>query len=515
MRDRIVVVGAGIGGLACAMRLAARGCDVTVLERAAEVGGKMRTMPSAAGPVDAGPTVLTLRPVFEALFDACGTSLADHVTTEPLGLLARHRWEDGAVLDLHADAARSEAAIAAFAGARAARQFRAFDRDAARLFDAFERPMMQAARPTLGGMAAVVLRDPRLVTAMRPGRSLAGALARRFDDPRLRQLFGRYATYVGGNPALSPALLSLVWQAESRGVWAVRGGMHRLAEAMRRVAEGLGARIVTGAEVTGIEATGGRAAAVRTAAARHACDAVVFNGDPAALHRGLLGPDARVVPDRAVGPRSLSAFVWSFAATVTGTAPEHHNVYFARTPNSEFPEIARGRLPRDPTLYVCAQDRGAGAAPQGPERFEIILNGPPRAAHDPDPEEMDRCRETTFSRLARMGLTFDAVPGTDRLTTPEGFATLFPASDGSLYGRSPHGTMAAFARPTARTALPGLYLAGGGTHPGAGIPMAATSGRLAAEAILTDLASTSPSRRTAMAGGMSTGSAGTAAAPSR
>jgi 1-hydroxycarotenoid 3,4-desaturase len=515
MRDRVIVVGAGIGGLACAMRLAARGLDVTVLERATSVGGKMRTVPSAAGPVDAGPTVLTLRPVFEALFDACGTTLADHVTLEPLDVLARHVWEDGATLDLHSEPERSEAAISAFAGPRAAAQFRAFHRDATRLFAAFEAPMMQAPRPTLSAMTGVVLHDPRLVAAMRPGRSLASDLARRFDDPRLRQLFGRYATYVGGDPAASPALLSLIWQAESRGVWAVSGGMHQLAAAMRGVAEDLGARIVTDAEVLGIEAVGGRATAVRTRGGVHPCDAVVFNGDPAALRRGLLGRDAKVVPARATTPRSLSAFVWSFAARVTGTPPAHHNVYFAKAPNAEFPEIAAGRLPSDPTLYVCAQDRGAGRAQDGPERFEIILNGPPRAANDPDPEEMHRCRETTFRKLARMGLTFDAIPDTDRLTTPEGFATLFPASDGSLYGRSPHGTMAAFSRPVARTRLPGLYLAGGGTHPGAGIPMAATSGRLAAEAICTDLASTSRSRRTAMAGGTSTGSATTEAAPSR
>ncbi|TFL19339.1 1-hydroxycarotenoid 3,4-desaturase CrtD [Jannaschia formosa] len=513
MGNRVVVIGAGIGGLASAMRLAARGCDVTVLERAPQVGGKMRTLPSIAGPVDAGPTVLTLRDVFDDLFDACGTTLAAHVTLEPLEVLARHHWEDGSVLDLYPDADRSEAAIAAFAGPKEAAAFRAFHRDTARLFDAFEAPMMRAAMPSLAGMTGVVARDPGLIPAMAPGRSLAGALARRFGDPRLRQLFGRYATYVGGDPAASPALLSLVWQAESRGVWTVGGGMHRLAAAMRAVLEGLSARVICGAHVDRIEVQAGRVAAVHAAGHRHACDAAVFNGDPAALHRGLLGPAP--VPARAVTPRSLSAFVWSFAARVTGLTPAHHNVFFARTPNSEFPEIARGRLPSDPTLYVCAQDRGAGAAPKGPERFEIIVNGPPRAAAPPDPEETETCRETTFTRLHRMGLSFDRLPGPDRLTTPEGFATLFPASDGSLYGRSPHGTLAAFARPRARTALPGLYLAGGGTHPGAGVPMAALSGRLAAEAICTDLASTSPSRRMATAGGMSTGSATMGPARSR
>ncbi|WP_374706548.1 1-hydroxycarotenoid 3,4-desaturase CrtD [Jannaschia sp. AI_61] len=509
-----MIIGAGIGGLAAAMRLAHAGCDVTVLERATAPGGKMRTVDSSAGPVDAGPTVLTLRHVFDDLFGACGTSVDDHVSLEPLDVLARHHWDDGSTLDLFANPDRSLAAIAEFAGDAAARQFKAFHATTSQLFDAFEGPMMQAPAPSASAMTPVVLRQPALLPAMAPGLSMAQALALRFTDKRLRQLFGRYATYVGGVPTAAPALLSLIWSAESRGVWAVTGGMHRLAKAMQRVAEAAGAHFHFNAEVTRIEENGGRVAAVHTAEQRHPCDVVVFNGDPRALSLGLLGATAGV-PTRAVMPRSLSAFVWSFAARVTGRPPAHHNVFFSHRPNSEFPQIADNRLPDDPTLYVCAQDRGNGADPSGAERFEIILNGPPRSGVVAIPEEQERCRETTFTRLAEMGLTFDKTPDVRALTTPEQFNKRFPGSDGSLYGRSPHGMMAAFARPTARTDLPGLYLAGGGTHPGAGVPMAATSGRLAADAILTDLASTSRFRRTATPGGTSTASLTTANARSR
>ncbi|WP_298437865.1 1-hydroxycarotenoid 3,4-desaturase CrtD [uncultured Jannaschia sp.] len=515
MSERIVIIGAGIGGLAAAMRLTHRGHDVTVLEARSDVGGKMRTVPSVAGPVDAGPTVLTLRPIFEELFDACGQALTDHVTLDPLPMLARHHWDGDATLDLFADADRSRDAIGAFAGARAAVAFDTFHRDMARLFAAFEGPMMQSGAPSLLGMAGVVARNPRLIGAMAPGRTMAADLARRFDDPRLRQLFGRYATYVGGDPTASPALLSLIWHAESRGVWAVRGGMAQLARAMATIAEAAGADIRLGTPVARIETEGGRVTGVRTEGEHIAADRVVFNGDPHALHDGLLG-DAlrRSVPAPAVAARSLSAYVWSFAATPTGRAPEHHNVFFARTPNSEFVEVARGDMPADPTLYVCAQDRG-GAPPTGPERFEIIMNGPPRTGAHPDPEEQSRCRETTFTRLASMGLRFDPRPEITALTTPEQFGAMFPASRGSLYGLSPEGMMAAFQRPRARTKIEGLYLAGGGAHPGAGIPMAATSGRLAAEAIESDRTSRSPSRRTGMRGGISTASRRTGNAPSR
>ncbi len=516
MSHSVIIVGAGIGGLAAAMRLAHAGCDVTVLERHAGPGGKMRVMDSVAGPVDAGPTVMTMRPVFERLFDDCGTSLDSHVTTDPLDILARHHWSDGSTLDLFADAQRSQEAISAFAGPRAARQFERFNARARALYRAFEAPMMQAPAPTFMAMGRVVATKPWLLPALAPGRSLAGALRAQFSDPRLQQLFGRYATYVGGHPDQSPALLSLIWHAESRGVWAVRGGMHQLAQAMQRVAKAAGAKFRFNTDVERLEVQGDRIAAAHIHGDRLACDALLFNGDPRALQLDALGHGvSKAVPKTAVAKRSLSAFVWSFAAETRGKAPEHHNVYFADTPNSEFKEIAQGRFPSDPTLYVCAQDRGGASPPEGPERFEIIINGPPRSGTIPDPEEMAQCRETTFARLTRMGLHIPNPPEVTALTTPEGFNKLFPMTDGSIYGLSPHGMTSALQRPKARTGLMGLYLCGGGVHPGAGIPMAATSGQHAAEAILQDHASTRPSARTAMPGGMSTASPRMVNAPSR
>lgn len=521
--DRIVVIGAGMGGLAAAARLAHAGCDVTLVEAQVYPGGKMRTVDTPAGPVDAGPTVMTMRHVFDALFEDCGTRLDDHVTLHRETLLARHFWADGSTLDLHDDPDRSAEAVRGFAGPKAEAQFRAFSTRAARLFDAFEGPMMLAPEPNVRALTTHVLKDPALIPAMAPISTLAAALRRHFTDPRLRQLFGRYATYVGGSPFASPAVLALIWSAEARGVWRVEGGMHRLARAMCALAEARGARIRFGAKVVRVERQSGRVSAVHVEGGdRLICDHVVFNGDPRALTQGHLGEGLRdAVPDAAVSPRSLSARVWTFAATPDGPDLAHHNVFFGADPRAEFGPIADGRPPEDPTLYVCAQDRGTGRAPPQLERFEIIENAAPLPALLPAPlphpssEETESCRTRTFQALARFGLRFDPDPPDAALTTPQGFETLFPASLGSLYGRSPSGMMAAFQRPTARTAVPGLYLAGGGAHPGAGVPMATLSGRHAAEAILTDLASTSKSRPTATPGGMSMASATMAPARSR
>ncbi len=514
-REKAVVIGAGVGGLAAAARLAHRGLSVTLLDRHSWPGGKIRSIGSSAGPVDAGPTVVTLKPVFEALFADCGARLADHVTLIAEPLLARHFWPDGSRLDLHADPEASAAAVRALAGARGEADFRAFSAGARALFEAFDAPMMQAARPRLVPLVLRVLARPRLIPAMAPHRSLAGALARRFADPRLAQLFGRYATYVGGAPGLSPAVLGLIWHSEARGVWRVEGGMQRLAAAMLALAEAqaVAADLGTGAEK--IELRDGRAIAVHTSDGRRlTADRVVYCGDPRALAEGLLGQGARAaVARRRVEPRSHSAYVWSFAARPDGADLAHHNVFFGPVAGTEFADLAAGRPPDDPTLYVCAQDRGAGRAPAGKERFEIIMNGPPLTLGPVEEEE--RCRSRVFDTLRQRGLTFSPDPPTGALTTPAGFAALFPGSAGSLYGRSPHGVTAAFARPTARTPVAGLYLAGGGAHPGAGIPMATLSGRHAAEAIASDLASTSRFRRTATPGGMSTASPATAPARSR
>lgn len=506
----IIIIGAGMGGLAAAISLAQRGHDVTVLDAADAPGGKMRTVASAAGPVDAGPTVLTLREVFDTIFADAGARLEDHVTLNPEPILARHAWPDGGRLDLFADPQANADAIGAFAGARAAEEFRRFDALTARLYAAFEAPMMRAPRPQIAALARAALTTPGVGAALVPGRSLADLLARSFTDPRLAQLFGRYATYVGGHPELSPAVLALIWQAEARGVWSIAGGMHALAQAMADLATARGARIRLGCRVARIMRAGGRVSGVTLADGTElAADRVVFNGDPAALNTGLLGPDVKgCLPVAATAPRSLSAEVWAFAARPDGADLIRHNVFFAADPAAEFGPIARGRRPTEPTLYVCAQDRGPGQPP-GAERFEIIMNAPPLGAEEPP------CLRRIFHHLARFGLTFTPEPETTAATTPAGFERRFPGSRGALYGLSPHGVTAPFRRPTARTRLTGLYLAGGGAHPGAGVPMAARSGLHAAAAIESDLASRSRFRRTATPGGMSTGSRNAGAGRSR
>ena len=507
--NHVVVIGAGIGGLVSALLLAQAGLGVTLVEKAARPGGKMRSVRVGDAAVEAGPTVFTMRWVLEEAFAECGAVLGDRVRLTPASLLARHAWSADERLDLFADIDRSAEAIAAFAGAREADGYRRFCARAAEVYRTLEGPFIRGARPSpidLGRRVGLTgLGD---LWRIQPFATLWSALGEYFRDGRLRQLFGRYATYCGSSPFTAPATLMLVAHVEQAGVWLVEGGMSRLAQAVADLAAERGASLRYGTEVAGIVVEHGRVAGVELAGGeRIRADAVVANTDVAALAHGLLGADAALAGDRiASSERSLSALTFCLTARPRGFPLAHHTVFFSRDYRAEFDDIlSRRRLPKDPTVYVCAQDRGDEAADPGrPERLLLLVNAPAdgreRAFSD---SEIETCETNLRRRLEACGLSLEAA-SPSVATNPAGFEALFPGTGGALYGRAAHGWMASFKRPGARTKVPGLYLAGGSVHPGPGVPMAALSGRLAAEALLADLASTARSRKAATSGGMST-----------
>ena len=508
-RDRVVVVGGGVAGLVSAFALAARGLDVTILERAASPGGKMRQIAIGSSRIDSGPTVFTMRWVFDELFAAAGRNFADQVRLRPLDILARHAWDEHARLDLFADQERTVDAIGDFAGAEEAHGYRAFCRDTRRIYDILEKPFLRAPQPSMGGLiGADGLRGLMRLPQIKPFSSMWSALGRYFADPRLRQLFGRYATYCGSSPYLAPATLMLVAHVEREGVWSIDGGMQALAETLADCASSFGAAIRYGEEVSEVLISGGRASGVRLAGGeRIAADAVIVNADVGAVADGAFGASVRraatAIPLRA---RSLSAMTWSVVAKPDGFPLHRHNVFFSGDYAAEFDDIfAHERMPREPTVYVCAQDRnGHDIAGIGPERFLVLVNAPANGdRHVYDATEVAQCAQRTFGMLERRGLRIQPQAGALQVTTPADFNRMFPATGGALYGRSSHGWTASFQRPGARTRIPGLYLAGGSTHPGPGVPMAALSGRMAAASLIEDLDSTARSRTTAMRGGTS------------
>jgi 1-hydroxycarotenoid 3,4-desaturase len=500
---RVVVVGAGIGGLASAVHLALAGCRVRMFEQALRVGGKVRAVDVAGQAVAAGPTVLTMPWVFDELFDAAGASFRQQVHLERAELVARHSWTDGTRLDLHADRARSAEAIGQAFGAGEARAYLAFCEETRRIFETVEHPFLRAQRPTLASLVDHARAEGvRALASIDALRSMWRVLERRFADPRLRQLFGRYATYCGSSPFEAPGTLNLVAHVEAEGVYRVAGGLPTVARALADLAAMLGVEVSCGCAVDRIVVEGGRAVGVSRDGSFHPADAVVFNGDVSALGGGLLGSAVeRAAPASSVNDRSLSAVTWSVVGRARGFPLVHHNVFFSADYAGEFDALRKRRaMPGEPTVYVCAEDRGDAATSDGDERFLVLVNAPATGdvAGAWGEAAVERCGGATWNMLARHGLALEA--NEQVVTTPKTFHRLFPATGGALYGPAARGALSPFSRAGAASKVPRLYLAGGSVHPGAGVPMAALSGKLAAACVLRDLGSIARSLPVAIGG---------------
>jgi 1-hydroxycarotenoid 3,4-desaturase len=508
---RVVVIGAGIGGLVTALDLARQGVEVIVVEKADRPGGKLREIAVGDARIDGGPTIFTMAWVFEELFADAGANLSDYLTMERAEILARHAWSETERLDLYADVERSADAVAQLAGPEEARRFREFSAHAKRVFDTLEVPFLRSSRPNPISLATRVgLGRFGQLMQIKPYTSMWRLLHNYFQDPRLHSLFGRFPTYVGASPLQAPATFILMAQVEQNGIWLVDGGMYQITNAVTRLAEKHGVSLQYGAEAAEIHVEQGRAAAVSLASGeRLTADAIVLNADVASLAAGLFGEAvSRATAPVPLADRSLALMAWTIKARTEGFPLVRHSYFYSDDYAAEFRDVfERHRLPEGPTVYVCAQDRNDrdGTGPDGPERLLCLTYAPPTGdTHTFDAAEIEQCEERTFSRLAQLGLQVHRQPETTVLTTPDKFNRAFPATGGAVYGRAAHGWRSSFIRPASRSKVPGLYLAGGSAHPGPGVPMAAISGRLAAATLIGDLASTSRSRGMVTLGGTST-----------
>lgn len=517
-KSPVVIIGGGIGGLTCALDLASSGVEVILVEKESEVGGKIRQLncsndSSKPAPVDSGPTVFTMRWVFDALFQKAGTSLESEFKLQKLNILARHAWSKDERLDLFSDVEKSAQAIAEFSSPNEAKRFLQFTDQCRRLYKALEKPYMLSSKPSFAGMVSDLgISGSKVLYEIGLFNNLWKSLGNYFHDPRLRQLFGRYATYCGSSPYQAPATLMLIADVEAQGVWAIEGGMYTLVKTIRKLAENQGVQFITGQACKEIIINQGRASSMRLADGTILnAESIVFNGDLAALQTGLLSAEgikalnANMVPPLAQ-KRSLSALTWSMNAKTDGFPLVRHNVFFNQDYRAEFDDIfQRKRLPKKPTVYVCAQDQGdVYEASSNSQRLLCLVNAPAYGDQAEFTEQaIEACEHETFALLQQCGLNIDLDSAICQRTTPSLFNQLFPATGGALYGQANHGWMETFGRASAQSPIPGLYLAGGSVHPGPGVPMAALSGRMAAATLMDHLGLIKLSGRTLIFGGTS------------
>lgn len=475
---RVIVVGAGVGGMCAAIRLAAAGHDVSILERSTVTGGKLATLSEAGYTFDLGPTLLTLPQVFDEVFRIGGTSLADEVELARLDPQCHYRWPNGSTLEVPDDRTATPSAVDALSPGEGA-NWRRFADHARRIWEVSERTFlagpMSSPLSLLGRM-----RSPFDLVRIDGRRTLADLASSAFDDPRLRQLVGRYATYSGSSPYRVPATLSCISHVEQEfGCWHVTGGLGRLGDALERVARGVGVDVRLGVEVGRVATAGKRVTGVDLAdGGSERADVVVSNVDAAHLYTDLL-PDRKRAEALDRAGRSTSAFVVCAAVRGRTDGVGHHGVYFSINDEQEFRLLTAGQMPFDPTVYACVPSvTDPTMAPPGNESWLLLVNTPPALGVD-----RKLMTAAVLNRLAERGVDLrDRIEFT-RTLVPADFDARYRAPGGAIYGTSSNGRTAAFARPDNVGPVDGLYLVGGSTHPGGGLPMVATSARIVADLV--------------------------------
>jgi diapolycopene oxygenase len=495
---KIVIIGAGMGGLAAAIRLAVAGHSVEVFEKNEEEGGKLNRLERGGFRWDTGPSLITMPFVYQELFEAAGRKLEDYISMEPVDPVCRYSWPDGTILDASDSVGRMTAALEKLnpKDVRAYFRFMAYSR---RLYDLTAGPFLFNG---INHWRDFLKLNPLTAFKLDPFRTVHQAVKSYFRDPHLVQLFDRYATYNGSSPYQAPATLNIIPYVElGMGGWYIRGGLYELARAYRRLAGELGVRVHFGPEfgVEEIVVRRGQAVGVRLANRQEiAADRVIANTDVAYTEKNLLPARKRWFhrpqkPGKSTGLEpSCSGFVLFLGLDRQYPQLAHHNIFFSQDYAAEFDQIFNLRQPPfDPTIYVCWTGLADPQhAPAGKSNLFVLVNVPYLSeAFDWEAPGATRAyRDLIVKHLENFGLAgLSAALEVEECLTPVDLARRYNADRGAIYGVSSNSRFSAFLRPPNRSRhFKNLYYVGGSTHPGGGVPLVTLSAKIVAGLIAQD-----------------------------
>lgn len=499
-RDKSIgVIGAGLGGLAAAITLAARGHKVTLFEKNAWLGGKAAVLEECGFRFDMGPTILTVPKVLRRIFEEAGRNLDEELELVRLDPQWRCFFEDGSLLDLVEHADQMAQKLQAFAPAsNSVAGYRNFLALSKRLHEVSERfffwKPIEDLRDTIDfrqHMSASTLTD---VLSLRMGTTVAGTIRRRVNDARVAQMLDHFIQYVGSSPYGSPAVLcSIAHMQVGEGVWYPQGGTAALVAALTRLAGELGVTVRTGVGIRRILVDEGQARGIETdSGERIELSAVVSNMDSVRTYRELIGGPIAAKFNRRQREPACSGVVLYLGLERAYEHLAHHNFAFSQNPEEEFDCIYKqGEPAPDPTCYIAAPARTeGGVAPPGGEALYVLVHTPYLRPHHDWRRMLPGYRKVIIDKLKRTAGLEDLESRIvfERTLTPQDIHERYRVLDGAIYGLASHGRFLGAFKPGNRSRhVQGLYLAGGAAHPGPGMPMVLMSGWIAADTLHRDL----------------------------
>jgi diapolycopene oxygenase len=492
--NRAIVVGGGLGGLAAACTLAARGHAVTLFEASPWLGGKAAVLSEAGFRFDMGPTILTIPNILHRIFAEAGRKLEDYLLLVRLDPQWRCFFEDGSALDLVENVDSMAKTLDTFAP-ESARGYRDFLKLSERLHrisdDYFFWKSIGGIRDMIdlkAGFQPKILGD---VLSMRMGRSVAGTVRKFIPDARVAQMIDHFTQYVGSSPDASPAVLCGIAHMQTRdGVWYPIGGTRAVPDALVKLGTELGVTYRPDTPIRRIIVRDGAATGVETDAGGIVeADAVVSNADAVRTHRELVnGTASKRFERRREYEPACSGVVLYLGLNKAYDHLLHHGFVFSRDPHEEFDAIyRRGEPAPDPTCYLAATARTEpNTAPPGGEALYVLVHTPFLRPHHDWKRMLPEYRRVILDKLKTTGRMPDIE---DRIVfesalTPQDIHDRYRVLNGAIYGIASHGKWRGAFKPANRSRdLKNLYLAGGAAHPGPGMPMVLMSGWIAADSL--------------------------------
>jgi phytoene desaturase len=486
---KTIIIGAGVAGMAAAIRLRAKGFDVQVYEANPYPGGKLSEIRLGAYRFDAGPSLFTMPQFLEALFAEAGKDLSDYFAYKRKEVVCAYFFEDGTRFTAFADreeyVKECERKFEVEAGT-----IRKYLHSAKKKYDLTAGLFLERSlhrwdtywrRDTLKAVAQLFSLDIF--------HTMDGVNRSFFKDPRLQQLFNRYATYNGSSPYLTPGIMTMIPHLEQHfGTFIPRGGMVAITQALYTLAEELGVQFHLGKKVDKIWMEKGKAVGIEEGGNRIAADVVLSNMDVVPTYRKLL-PDVKAPEKTLSQERSSSALIFYWGVRAEFPELDLHNIFFSKDYKAEFKAIFQeNKVSDDPTVYINITSKDEpGDAPQGAENWFVMINVPGNKGQDWD-EIIERSRKNILKRISTaLGKDVEPLIEVESILDPRTIESKTQSYQGSLYGAASNDAFSSFLRhPNAAASIENLYFCGGSVHPGGGIPLCMMSGKIAAEWIVKD-----------------------------